>query len=279
MALQRVIVVPTFFQTWFTGRGPVPPQFNAAQLTCGFDTTSGDAYWALAATIVTDLTQVISGPFTVSATTLNSSLDPATPADQPDTSLTMAWFISEEFPFQGWGPGIDRVPGAATAFIETQISDPFTITDLDYEAGLLLEIPGSFSNPLSDAFFRAGASQAFRGPSMNSVVGLSLHPVSQLNPNPGNQCAIICSILAPLEPVLTADVIPELTGLDGLEYARGQSRVDRCPKCGIPSLRETWVLDGWSKHLVCPHCWDPVDREENRQPVLPEDDQGINPTG
>jgi hypothetical protein len=55
--------------------------------------------------------------------------------------------------------------------------------------------------------------------------------------------------------LVVGDPLPEFTGLVG--HGPGISRADRCPRCGQPSLRETWIRDGYKKILVCPPCWDP----------------------
>lgn len=77
-------------------------------------------------------------------------------------------------------------------------------------------------------------------------------------------------------PTLTVEPYPAFTGFEG--HVEAQSRADRCPRCGIPSLRETWAVDGYSKTFVCPDCWDPADPLWNRRtprPVRP----GINDVG
>lgn len=54
--------------------------------------------------------------------------------------------------------------------------------------------------------------------------------------------------------------VPEqLSGL--ANQPPGLSRADRCPRCGQPSLRETWIREtgdrsGYTGSLVCPSCWD-----------------------
>jgi hypothetical protein len=77
-------------------------------------------------------------------------------------------------------------------------------------------------------------------------------------------------------PQLITTETLQYTGLDGVQ---GNSRVDTCPICGFRSLRETWIMSGWLKRLVCPQCYDPEDREDKRRPVLPEDRLGLNPKG
>lgn len=48
------------------------------------------------------------------------------------------------------------------------------------------------------------------------------------------------------------------TGLEG--PWRAQGRADRCPRCGMPSTRDTWVRDGYLPGMrVCPKCYDPPD--------------------
>lgn len=58
-------------------------------------------------------------------------------------------------------------------------------------------------------------------------------------------------------PTLVTEELPEITGLEGPWKA--EARADRCPKCGTLSTRDTWVRDGYTKMMVCPNCWDPVD--------------------
>lgn len=55
----------------------------------------------------------------------------------------------------------------------------------------------------------------------------------------------------------------DFTGLEGPWRALG--RADRCPKCGFPSTRDTWVRDGYTQMRVCPKCYDPPD-EVGRSP-------------
>jgi hypothetical protein len=290
MALTKLIALPSFAQTFFEGVGGLGgpgAAFNAASLQCGFSNTAGRAFWAIAVTPETNAFQVIQGDFHFDAL-LNvgaPALDPGNP--NAANFVTMQFHMVEEFPFLGWGPGFDRVPGQTVngqptndaQFIETPIGDPFTITDTEYAAlvtaGAVALFEGDFSRPLSDAFFGAGASWHFRGPGMNGgLIGITLWPTAWHSAIPGNSATVVANATTELH----AEVIPELSGLDGLEYNRAQSRVDRCRKCGLPSLRQEWVRDGYTKLLVCPHCQDPVQRDENRQPVQPEDPLGINPT-
>jgi hypothetical protein len=77
-------------------------------------------------------------------------------------------------------------------------------------------------------------------------------------------------------PTLTLTTLPIDTGIDGVV---GNSRADRCPICARRSLRETWIMSGYLKRLVCPDCWDPKDPDENRRPIRAEDRLGINPEG
>lgn len=63
--------------------------------------------------------------------------------------------------------------------------------------------------------------------------------------------------------LVTGTELPLLTGLDGPEYARGQSRVDECPRTGLKGLRETWTRDGWSRALLRPEGYNPPDYVES----------------
>ena len=292
MPLNRVITIPSFQQTFWEGLGGlggVGVGFNAAQMQCGFNVAAGRAFWVLELSPVTDATQIIQGDFNMDPLYQTTTLNPATGPGPATTSVTMQFYMIEEFPFLGWGPGLDRVPGQTVnglptnnvQFIETPIGDQFSITEAEYAAFAAGaprdEFLGNFSRALSDAFFGAGASHRFRGPSMPDggaeLVGVSLWPVAWVNSTGGDAYT-----LAGPDMTMRAEVLPELTGLDGLQYNRAQSRVDRCRKCGLPSLRQEWVRDGYSKLLVCPNCWDPKQRDEDRQPVQPEDPLGINPT-
>jgi len=60
----------------------------------------------------------------------------------------------------------------------------------------------------------------------------------------------------------TGTELPFLTGLDGEEYARGQSRVDECPVTGKRNLREQWVQNRWNRTLCDPSGADPEDYQE-----------------
>lgn len=58
-------------------------------------------------------------------------------------------------------------------------------------------------------------------------------------------------------PTFTTTEGPVFTGLEGPWQAQG--RADYCPKCAQPSTRDTWVMDGYTKSMVCSRCWDPAD--------------------
>ena len=77
-------------------------------------------------------------------------------------------------------------------------------------------------------------------------------------------------------PALITESVPEFTGLEG--PAKAQSRADRCPRCGQPSLRETWLQDGYGKTFVCQDCWDPGDPLWHRRTPRPSK-PGINDVG
>ena len=47
-----------------------------------------------------------------------------------------------------------------------------------------------------------------------------------------------------LAPALVIDAVSEMSGIQG--DVKAQSRVDRCPRCSRPSIREEWVMDGYS---------------------------------
>ena len=58
-------------------------------------------------------------------------------------------------------------------------------------------------------------------------------------------------------PLVTFEGEPEFTGLQGPYQAWG--RADECPKCGGKSTRDTWLRDGYTGMMVCPHCYDEPD--------------------
>lgn len=60
----------------------------------------------------------------------------------------------------------------------------------------------------------------------------------------------------------TGTELPSLTGLDGLQYVNGWSRVSECPRTGFRGLRENWVRDGWNNMLVDPRGYNPADYTE-----------------
>lgn len=62
-------------------------------------------------------------------------------------------------------------------------------------------------------------------------------------------------IMAISSPTVTYE--GNFTGLVGHEQARG--RADECLKCGGKSTRDTWVRDGFTNQMVCPHCYDEQD--------------------
>ena len=77
-------------------------------------------------------------------------------------------------------------------------------------------------------------------------------------------------------PVMVVESVSEMSGIQG--DVKAQSRVDRCPRCSRPSIREEWVVDGYSKTFVCKDCFDPADPLWYRRvprPVRP----GINDAG
>ena len=61
--------------------------------------------------------------------------------------------------------------------------------------------------------------------------------------------------------------LPFVRGIHG--GVEGESRMDRCPRCGLWMLRERFVEDGYAKGLlVCDDCWDPEDPPSS--PIPPD---------
>ena len=100
-------------------------------------------------------------------------------------------------------------------------------------------------------------------------------PINQ-SLNAGNNLCDLAAIGT--NPGLTVDAettsyASRRTGLVGPWKA--ESRCDECPVCGFMTLRETWVMDGYRKHLVCPMCYDPPDPYDKPLVIKPER-EGLN---
>lgn len=81
------------------------------------------------------------------------------------------------------------------------------------------------------------------------LFAMALNPSRHTNSHGADGCVITNMTLTYQEA---------FTGLSGPYQARG--RADECPKCGGKSTRDTWVRDGYTKLMVCPHCYDEEDR-------------------
>ena len=75
-------------------------------------------------------------------------------------------------------------------------------------------------------------------------------------------------------PAVALDYQDAFTGLEGPWRALG--RADHCPKCGLPSTRDTWVRDRFSDKMTCKACYDPLSYDDvDRRTAVGREREGL----